>query len=1105
MTVVDQLSVMVGADISALTSGLNRGDSEVEGFASRVGGKLAGLGAGMTAVTAPLIGGLVVATNQAIEFNESVTNSAAVMGLTASESQNLQRELLAIGGTARSGPQEVANAFYDIVGGVADASTHMAILNAAIATSEAGNSDLAGTTSALISVMNSYGYEAEKAAFASDILTNIVGKGVGTMDEFASALPQVAGLAAANGVELENLGASMAFITTKGYSASEASTQLKAVMTSLLNPNEKMKNALKAMGVESGSAALAQWGLAGTMGRLQTALGGSTDAMAAALGSVEALNGAIILNQPAFEAFIDNFYATTDGATEAARAIQMKSAAAEIDLANAALSRLATTVGLNLLPPIGQFATVVAAVSNEISDFLMENPLIADVLMDMAAAAIIAGPALGAIGLAIMALASPFVAIPVLATAAVAGIAGLVSAYENFGSSFSSIQIGDTTIGAIAASIETAINDAINQVGISGDDLAVIPDQIASAISDAFSMDFGGFSEITTAIQAELQGAINDVTGGQIDLSGVQSFVEQNFESIVNLVINTAWIIFGGPVWAAIGIAQTIASAIENDFLGIRTFLEDTGIAATVESAFSGLKATIDGIIQSVFGVGEQTVVSPAAFDFTGMDPGGGSSAVSGLTQIANDIKFAIDTISQVAAGIGEDVIAGISDLGAGVGEFIEGLSGAETEGLYEVARVIVGVIGSLVMGAAQLAAFGVGAILSGIGAALGPFGEALGSFITAVSRIGEGDIGGAISAFAGGVLKLGEAVLSFPAGIADTVLEKIEAITGVELPSVSEGLGAWGPALQNAGLIIAFTLDDIKLRFQRFGLDVELEIIKFVAKWKDNLAAIGIDIAPNLQADSERIRMEIAKLEIGPQIASELQAQVATGSIDLSEELTFTVTDSTGLTTTLQGPLIDALRDPAVRDAMGLAGKQTIQEALLLAAASGDGGAYEMLVPIAAEMGIPIPPLVQQTQTAVDTATAGTFTANPNVNTNLVMDLADINNQIKSAITGQDYSAQIQAAVDVFVSASVTVGGQGPQMVAYDTADGGTPMGSQSTTPTTPTSPTEPTPPNGPERATGAQQTSGATNVYNIASYGQSVRELVELIDRERAGMGAG
>lgn len=396
----------------------------------KLGQNTTALGTSLTGLTAPAAAALGLATKQAMDFDEALTNVQAVTGNTADQMEILRGQILELGSSSRAGPQAVAEAFYDIAGGVVDVSSRMAILEASISAAQAGNAELAGTTKALISIMNGYSFSADKATFASDVLTRTVGMGVGTMDEFAAALPEAASLAAQLGVGFDELGASMAFMTTKGFTASQSTTKLVGIMTAFTKPNDAMKKGLQAMGFESGSAAIKQLGLAGATKALQQALGGSIDEMSAALGTTEALSGAMVLNQDAFNAFSEDFIGGIEGATAAAEAIQMDSAAAQFDLLKSEVSGLAIEVGTALLPGLLSLVDTVKPVIEQVIAWVQQNPeLVAQI-----AAIVLGVGALGAIlvpvGAAISAigvlLGSPLL-LPIAAV--VAAIAGLVSAF----------------------------------------------------------------------------------------------------------------------------------------------------------------------------------------------------------------------------------------------------------------------------------------------------------------------------------------------------------------------------------------------------------------------------------------------------------------------------------------------------------------------------------------------------------------------------------------------------------------------------------------------------------------------------------------------------
>jgi TP901 family phage tail tape measure protein len=397
-----------------------------------LGSGMQSLGAGMTAVAAPAVAALAIAGSAALDFGSSMTDVGSVLGRNQAEMAALTDEILAFSEDTRAGPQAVAESFYDIVGGVADASTHMAILEESVATAEAGNANLTATTAALIGVMNSYGFSADQASFASDVLTRTVGMGVGTMEQFAGALPNVTGLAASMGIEFNDLAAAAAFLTTKGNTAAEATTQLGGMMSALLNPNERMRQGLQALGFESGRAAVAQLGLVGTYEALMDEVG--VDAMGPLVGQMEALRGVTALTEEGFEEFSNTFTEGIDGATAAARAIQMEAPAAQLDLLRSQLAVLSIEVGNAFIPALVDLVEMVNPVIDSILAWVRENPeLVAQIAMLVGGLAV-AGPVLLGVGTVISGIGAAITFLLSPIGLVIAAVAALAAAYvTNFG------------------------------------------------------------------------------------------------------------------------------------------------------------------------------------------------------------------------------------------------------------------------------------------------------------------------------------------------------------------------------------------------------------------------------------------------------------------------------------------------------------------------------------------------------------------------------------------------------------------------------------------------------------------------------------------------
>lgn len=411
-----------------MTRGLKDAEKAVKPLHERIknlGSGITQLGADALKISAPFVAGFGLAVKAAMDFDTTMTNTAAIMGITREEADALGVQLLEIGMNSQAGPQAVAEAYGEIAGGVNNASLHMAILDTAIRTAEAGAADLAGTTKGLVSIMNSYEFAIDDATYASDVLSQTVNMGVGSMDELSRAMPLAAGLANSLNIEFEDLGAMMAFLSTQGNTFSESATQVSAMMTAMIKPNQQMTEALEGMGFATGQAAIDALGLVGAYQALIDA--GHGDQMAALTGSVEALRGVTALTTPeaqgladalaplgpagqdaylalsnvtssvtdlmalpsvedyfagaaraikqdGFAGFAQEFSGGLDGVTESMREMQNTSAQAQWNDIKTDLEGLAIVTGQALLPAFAGTLEQVKPFVTEIINFVKNNP-----------------------------------------------------------------------------------------------------------------------------------------------------------------------------------------------------------------------------------------------------------------------------------------------------------------------------------------------------------------------------------------------------------------------------------------------------------------------------------------------------------------------------------------------------------------------------------------------------------------------------------------------------------------------------------------------------------------------------------------------------------
>jgi TP901 family phage tail tape measure protein len=296
-------------------------------------------------------------------FETSMKNIQAITGKTGNEMKGLEAKLLSIGSKAAAGPQAVVGAFNDVAGGITKEAAQLPVLNNALALAEAGQADLGIATNGLVKIMNSYNFTAgeeaeinERAAWASDVMTQAVGMGVGSMNEFVSAMAPVSGMAASVGVGFDEVGATMAYMTATTDTAATAGTKLQSFIAALQRPSDDLAAALATVGITSGSAMLAQYGLAESAKIIGDVFNGDQDAIAQAMGRMEAMKAVVSLTGSTYADFASEFGSTMDGITAKSQAVQTQSYESKLARLQAASGSLKIKMGEDINGIKGFFA-----------------------------------------------------------------------------------------------------------------------------------------------------------------------------------------------------------------------------------------------------------------------------------------------------------------------------------------------------------------------------------------------------------------------------------------------------------------------------------------------------------------------------------------------------------------------------------------------------------------------------------------------------------------------------------------------------------------------------------------------------------------------------
>ena len=257
------LYARVGADVQPF----NRAMQGVEGKLHGIGGAFGTLGGVVTDVfkigavaaigaTTAAIGGLtaviVKSTQSAADMQQQVANIAAVMGLTADETDKVSGLINSLGldpnlkvsaveaGQAIEMLAKNGLSLDQIMGGAARSTVLLA---------NSTGADFAAAADTATSAMMQFGIKAEDMGHAVDQIVGVTNVSKFGFEDYSLALAQAGGVAASVGVSFEDFNATIAAISPLFASGSDAGTSFKTFLQRLIPQSKSAEGAMKKLGL----------------------------------------------------------------------------------------------------------------------------------------------------------------------------------------------------------------------------------------------------------------------------------------------------------------------------------------------------------------------------------------------------------------------------------------------------------------------------------------------------------------------------------------------------------------------------------------------------------------------------------------------------------------------------------------------------------------------------------------------------------------------------------------------------------------------------------------------------------------------------------------
>lgn len=352
---------------------LNQATNKAQRNLSEMGRSLQSVGTKMSmSVTLPLVATSAAAIKVANDFEFSMASIVGLVGVASDEVQAMEEDVRRMGKTYGVSATQAADALFYITSAGLRGADATSVLEQASKASAIGLGETAVIADLATSALNAYGSGTLSASEATDVMVATVREGKLQANELAGSMSRVLPLASAMGVGFNEVGAAFAALSRTGTDASEAATQIRGILSSLLSPTKQAEDALTGLGLSSATLrqVMREDGLLAALGLLAETFKGNEEAAAQVFGNIRALSGVLDLMGANVETTTAIFGSLENvvGDTDKAFAILSETGSFKVKQAMAqmkdAFLALGQTLAPIVLPVLGAVTKAISGVAN---------------------------------------------------------------------------------------------------------------------------------------------------------------------------------------------------------------------------------------------------------------------------------------------------------------------------------------------------------------------------------------------------------------------------------------------------------------------------------------------------------------------------------------------------------------------------------------------------------------------------------------------------------------------------------------------------------------------------------------------------------------------
>ena len=424
---------------------------------------------------------------------------------------------------------QLAGAAYEVQSaGFSKTADTVKILDASLKGSVGGFSNVTTVSKAAISVLNAYGLSADQAAATVDKFTAVQQSGLITVDQYAAQISQVAPIAAAAGVSLDQLNGFIATATASGVPVESTFAGLRQALASTIKPSSDATKEAERLGIQFGATALRTKGLNGILADVAKSGKATGDTFSKLFGSIEA----VAAIQPAIND-LGKLEANIRASGESAGLTQKnfdKAKSTLVGFANEAQNALAT-------------------LGEKINQTAIFNPLIGGARLLVSAFQAIPEPAQSLIAI-IVGLGASFVGVSAVITGLLAVTTPTIAAFVSLKLAFAANTVATGTMATVTGAAATANAFLAKEVTFAG---------IATAASSAKTVAATAITQAWTAAVA--------LGSTQITLLGIKT-------AATAAIANASFASFAAGIAGVLSPLGLVALAIASVAAGVKPLFD---------------------------------------------------------------------------------------------------------------------------------------------------------------------------------------------------------------------------------------------------------------------------------------------------------------------------------------------------------------------------------------------------------------------------------------------------------------------------------------------------------------------------------------------------